>query len=109
MISTRAEVEQEIIDNSVTVDREQRKTVASLPFIEDPVKNLSPNREVAMQVFKSQVRRLNKDPQAKADVLASHEKLRNLGFVDKVKNLSEEQRKTIFGAAILHPLARGME
>ena len=86
MISTRAEVEQVVVKKSVVVDREQRKTIVSLPFIEDPVKTLSPNREIAMQVYKSQVRRLNKDPQAKADVLASHEKLRALGFVDKVKN-----------------------
>ena len=98
--SIEAEVQQDIINSTVRVDLNAKVTTATLPFIEDPVVSLRPNREVAKKVFDSQVRKLNKDPQAKLDVIKSENTLQQLGFVEYVKNLSDAQRKRLFGAAL---------
>ena len=98
--SVEAEAQQYIINNSVRVDLEAKVTSATLPFIEDPITSLTSNRQEAMRVYDSQVRKLNKDPQAKSDVLKSEGTLQQLGFVDYVKNLTDDQRKRLFGAAL---------
>ena len=98
--SIEAEVQQDIINKSVQVDLTAKVTTATLPFIEDPVSALKPNREVAMKVYQCQVRKLSKDPQSKSDVIASEKAMQQLGFVDYVKNLTEDQRNRLFGAAL---------
>ena len=99
-VSLREEVEQDVIDKSVTVDLETRTTTATLPFMQNPVINLEPNEEQALLVYKGQLRKLSKDPQAKADVISSHNQLLQLGFVQYVKNLTPAQRKRLFSAAL---------
>ena len=42
-ISRQEEMEQHVIDRSVTVDKKNCRTVAKLPFIKDPFHRLSPN------------------------------------------------------------------
>ena len=58
-ISIKEEVEQDIINKSVFVDTNKGKTEAKLPFIQDPSRNLAPNKEKALAVYNSQVRRLS--------------------------------------------------
>ena len=98
--SVEAEAQQYLINNSVHVDLNTKTTTATLPFIEDPVTSLAPNRQEAVRVYNSQVRKLNKDPQAKADVLLSEKNMHQLGFVEFVKDLSDDQRKRLFAAAL---------
>ena len=100
MISTREEVEQTIINKSVKVDLKSRLITASLPFMEDPVQALKPNKELALVVYRSQLRKLNNDPEAKAEVIAAENQLQELGFVDYVKNLTDKQRKKLFDTAL---------
>ena len=99
-ISLKEEVEQEVIDKSVHVDLEKKKTTATLPFMEDPITQLKPNRDEALRVYRSQLKKLSRDPQAKADVISSQNQLQQLGFVDHVKNLTPSQRKKIFDSAL---------
>ena len=54
----QAEVEQEMIDKSVTVDLEANRCEALLPFMSDPVKKLAPNEYLAKKVYKSVTRSL---------------------------------------------------
>ena len=70
--SLRGEVEQDVIIKTVKVDLPNKKTSATLPFMQNPLTHLEPNREQALQVYNTQLRKLAKDPEAKADVLASH-------------------------------------
>ena len=58
-ISIQEEIEQDIIDNSVYVQVESGITIAKLPFLENPLDKLSPNREKAMAVYKGQVKKLD--------------------------------------------------
>ena len=64
---------------------------AILPFIESP-KMLAPNKSQTMSVYRSQVKKLNKNTKDKNDVIKSEYELQNLGFVEFVSNLSKKQQ-----------------
>ena len=48
-----------------------------------------------MAVYKSQVKKLGRLPVDKNDVIISEEKMQKLGFVDKLENLTSEQKEII--------------
>ena len=50
-ISIREEIEQSIIESSVTIDLDTSITSASLPFIADPRLRLAPNKNLAVKVY----------------------------------------------------------
>ena len=89
--SITEEIEQEMINNSVTVDIKERRSIATLPLIAS-TSRLQPNRDVALQVFNQQLKRLEKNPDDKVDIIKSEEKLQSLGYVDYIKNLSQEDQ-----------------
>jgi hypothetical protein len=55
VISLKEEAEQAIVEQSVELDADSNTLWAKLPFIEDPVTALKPNRFVAERVLKSQL------------------------------------------------------
>ena len=91
-VSLKEEAEQAVINASVTIDLNQSITTARLPFISNPITRLAPNKAIALKVYEQQVKKLNNplNLKDKADVLESEAKLQRLGFVDYVRNLSEE-------------------
>ena len=98
-ISIQEEVEQDI-DRSVSVDPEKGVTIETLPFLEDPLATLATNKNTAMSVYKAQVRKLDNNPKDRADVIESESNMLNLLFVEKLENLTEEQRRQIFDKAL---------
>ena len=86
-ISLKEEIEQELINRSVSVDVEKRITIASLPFIQNPVVKLASNKDIAHRIYNQQIKKLNKNPKDKLDVINCESVLQNLGFVEFVKNL----------------------
>ena len=88
LISIKEEVEQDLINHSVSLDTEN-SIVAKLPFIDDPSK-LAPNRNIALKVYYQQIKRLANHADDKADIIQSEAKLQALGYVDYIKNLSTE-------------------
>ena len=94
-ISIKEEVEQDIINKSVTVDIANRTSWANLPLIQDPRTRLANNRNKALCVYYQQLRKLNKVPSDKDDVIKSQAKLQSMGFVDYVKNLPIQQQDTL--------------
>ena len=94
-ISIQEEIEQDLINQSVAVDTTSRSTVASLPFLHDPATKLAPNKMKAMKVYEQQVKKLNKLPDDKDDVIKSEGKLHALGHVDFVKNLPLDQQEML--------------
>ena len=86
-ISFRAEREQGVIDSSVIVDTDKKISIASLPFTQDPEVKLTPNRKIALRVYKGQVKKLAANPKAKEAVIISEGKLHTAGYVDWYENL----------------------
>ena len=101
-ISIQEEVEQKIIDNSVTVNLERGYTIAKLPFLCDPVQKLAPNKNIAQRIYFGQIKKLNKNQKDKQDVIMAEKKLQDLGFVDFVDNLTIEQQNKIYSSKLLY-------
>ena len=90
--SIKDEVEQDIINKSVSVEIDRGISIAKLPLIDDPIHKLAHNKSKALAIYNSQVKRLARNPSNKDDIVASENKLQNLGYVDYVKNLTQEQQ-----------------
>ncbi|XP_066911762.1 uncharacterized protein [Clytia hemisphaerica] len=88
----KEEVEQSLIESSVSVNLETSTTSATLPFIDNPVIKLAPNKDQAMKVYRQQLRKLNQpaNTQDKQDVIQSEQKLQQMGFVEYVKDLPQD-------------------
>ena len=97
------EVGQNLI-KSVTVDIIKCETVARLPFISNYKLRLSPNRFAAVKIYDAQVRKLNKNPSDMNDVIQFEKKLHDLGFVDFLKNLTEEQQRKVLDSEVQYYL-----
>lgn len=94
VISCKEEIEQSIINSSITVDLESKTATALLPFIADPEARLVNNKDKAMKTYQQQVRKLNhpNNQKDKQDVLESEAKLQQLGYVEYVCNLPKEDQ-----------------
>ena len=99
-VSIQEEMEQALIDKSVTVDTEQRISEASLPFTSDPTRRLSPNSHGALKQYKQQVRNLARSSKDREEAIASEAKLQELGFVDWLENLTEEEQNLILNSVV---------
>ena len=94
-ISIQEEIEQTVIERSVYVDVHRGRTIAKLPFMSNPVLRLRPNEGIAMKVYQSQARRLTKCPADMDQVMKSEKKLHDLGFVEFVNDLNQDDKKMI--------------
>ena len=96
-VSIQEEVEEALITRCVTVDPAKGTASAKLPFLVDPENhiNVDEQKSVALKVFQSQVRNLSQRDADRSAVIESEQKLQDLGFVDWVSNLSEEEQALI--------------
>ena len=100
-ISIQEEVELGLIDRSVTVDIYKCQTIAKLQFIKDPRNRLSPNENIAMKIYDGQVKKLANCPENK-EVISSEQRLHELGFVEFVEKLTEDQKVKIRNNHVKH-------
>ena len=104
-VTLQESMEQEIIEKSVTIDREKRKVFVDLPFTKDPVPFLtkrhraSDNLRSAKEVYDQQCRQ----PQIhKEEMRKAHKELVNRGFMIKLSDLDEKTQKLITDAPFRH-------
>ena len=105
-ISLNEEVEQALLERSLRLEADNRRVWASLPFIKDPSINLNPNRYLAEKIFNRQLSAIEKNPEMRADILKSHAKLEDRGFVIKWDEIPEdykERLETIKGPGYIIP------
>ena len=95
-ISQQEEVEQGLIENSVTVDADKKLCVAYLPFLCDPANKLLDNYGRAKKFYEGQVKTLSTKPDEKDQlIITAMTKLFTLGFASKLSDLTEQQRQLI--------------
>jgi hypothetical protein len=99
-ISIQEEIEQTVIEKSVNVDISKGRTIAKLPFLSNPVHKLRPNMGIGLKVYQSQLKKLGKSAMDMDHVLKSEKKLHELGFVDFVDNLCDEDRNMIHNSEV---------
>ena len=97
IISVKEEVEQSLINASVTIDFNTHIAKASLPFISDPTTRLSNNTDKAMKVYQQQIKKLNNPANSKdkQDILDSEAKLQNMGYVEYLHNLPSDVQSNL--------------
>ena len=89
-MSVKEDVEQDVINKSITTDTDGRITTALLPLMFNLLHKLAPNKDKALCIYSQQVKKLNQNPWDK-DVIQSEAKLKSLGHVEFVRNLIPEQ------------------
>ena len=86
-MSLQEEMEQFVIEKSVVYDEKLRVTVAKLPFIDTVDVKLADNYFVAKKILEGQVRQAHRRAGAIEQIEASHNKLRDRGFVIPMNEL----------------------
>ena len=64
-ISIKEEVEQHLINQSVTVDVETKESWATLPLLHNPEVKLVPNKDKALKIYRQQLKKLDQSPEDK--------------------------------------------
>lgn len=91
-VSLQEESEQALIENCVSLNASERRLEARLPFVHDPLVNLTPNRNIAEKILESQMRLVSRNPEMLEDTVKSHDKLRLKGHVIPYTELTEDER-----------------
>ena len=99
-ISIEEEVEDALIEGSVTVHPEEGYTEAKLPFKSDPLTKLKTNEKVAEKVYWSQVRKLGKSDLDRQQVIEAERKLQTLEYVQYLDDLPAEDRELILSSEV---------
>ena len=89
-LSLNEEVEEALIVKSLRLEVNTKKIWAELPFVKDPTTSLKPNRYLAEKIFDRQMKAIEKNPEMKDDILKSHAKLEDKGFVIKWTDIPVE-------------------
>ena len=104
-ISLQESAEQEIIERSVVLDKENKKVIVRLPFTQDPDKFLTKkhggpnNYPQAVKVYKTQCR---KPDHMKDQMRKSHSELVDQGFMTKLKEMPDRIQTLLSCAPFLH-------
>ena len=97
--------EQEVIENSVAVDLDDRKVRVELPFIKRPVEFLtkrhsgSDNLYQARTIYRSQCK---KPEEVKVQIRATHQELVDKGFMVPLSSLPEDSQQLVRDASPRH-------
>ena len=102
-VSLQEETEQAMIENCISYDPNRRKIVAKLPFILEPKTHLAENYYVAAKVLESQIRMVEKQPELRPQLQASHAKLADRGYVCKLDDLPLAEKKLAAEAGYFLP------
>ena len=99
-ISIHEEIEQDLINKSVTVDTEKRISHAKLPFIANPDLRLTTNLKTARKIYDTQVRKLVKSEKDRLSIIEAEGKLQELGFVEYLENLEQKDQENIMNSLV---------
>ena len=97
--------EQEVIENSVTVDLDDRRVLVELPFVKKPVEFLTKrhkrtdNLSQVITIYRSQCK---KPEEVKVQIRAAHKELVEKGFMVPLSALSQDLQKMIETAPFRH-------
>ena len=97
--------EQGMIEQSVKIDLENKRVIATYPFLKDPVKflrekhNHTDNYKQALKVYITQCK---KDSRVKEGMREVHRDLVSKGFMSKLVDLDESSQKFIMDAGFRH-------
>lgn len=89
------EAQQQLIKQSVSIDREKGRAVAKLPFLTDPAGKLNDNTRIAERRLESVCRKYAGDEDVKEMIQAGFKKLFDNGHMILLKDLPHDMQKKI--------------
>ena len=95
MMSVKEEVEQDVINRSITVGTDRSITTALLPLMFNPLHKFAHNGDKALCIYNQQVKKLNQNSQDKEEVIQSEANLRSLRNVEFAGNVTPEQQEML--------------
>ena len=98
-MSIRQEAEQQIIKESVHIDKDLGRAVAKLPFMVDPADKLVDNSRVAAKRLENVTKKYSADPEVREMLEKSMKKLLDNGHIVLLDDLPPELRQSIKSAA----------
>ena len=90
----------------MTVNIDRGITTVKLPFIVTPDTCLVTNENIALKVYRAQLKKLSKRPQDKMEVIKSEKTLQDLGFVTYVSDLNDDKRNLIMEGNVKYFIPR---
>ena len=104
--SIRDKLEQKIVEASVHIDYEKKKTFVSLPFLEDPVpffqKHFNGANSNYDQAFSTYQQQCRKDNSIKEGIRSEMQKLADSGFIAPLDSASQELQDLVEASQIQH-------
>ena len=94
-MSMKQEAEQELIRQSVHIDKKLGRAVAKLPFLTDPIDKLKDNSNVAVKRLENVCRKYGSDENVKQMLEMSMQKLIKNGHIVLLDDLPKDQRERI--------------
>ena len=95
LLSMKQQAEQELIRESVQIDKNINRAVAKLPFLCDPTDKLVDNRKAAERRLDNVVRKYKDEEDTKEKLVKSMNKLIDKGHIKFVENLPDEIKEDI--------------
>ena len=99
-LSLKQEAEQELIRQSITIDKEEGCAIAKLPFVLPPNENLKDNRNIALKMLDRVLKKNCTDPVQREHVLSSINKMIQKNHLVLVKDLSKEHQDMLEKAPV---------
>ena len=93
--SMQQEAHQEIIRQSVAIDRDLGRAVAKLPFVQDPVNKLTNNTRLATKRLENVCRKYGNDEVVKQMITHSFKKLFDRGHIVNLEDLPDDVKTKI--------------
>ena len=102
--SMMQEAHQEIIRESVSIDRNQGRAVAKMPFITDPTGKLTNNTRLATKRLENVCRKYGSDPEIKEMIISSFKKLTDRGHIVLLDDLPLDLQQKIKNARVSYTI-----
>ena len=102
--SMMQEAHQEIIRESVFIDRKLGRAVAKMPFITDPTGKLTNNTRLATKRLENVCRKYGSDPKVKEMIISSFKKLTDRGHIVLLENLPLDIQQKIKNANVSYTI-----
>ena len=99
-LSMKQEAEQQLIEESITVNKEEGFAIAKLPFTLNPEENLKGNRGMALGMLNSVLKKYCKDPEKRKIIYKGWEKMIDKKHLLFIEELSLEHQKMLENAKV---------
>ena len=95
LLSMKEEFQQQLIEDSVTIDDDLGQAIAFLAFLSDPSESLGESEHIAIKRLQNVCKKYSSDPNVKDMILKGFQKLIDKGHIIMYDDLTKEDKKLL--------------